>query len=137
VNERSLILNELAQGLRPLPRGLAWFERLADEEQSAVLRDLYQFCVQARATSEDASEAIRRSGLRPTHTPSVLVTRGRIDEQLRKVAGLTPLHERIRAFRLLVQVLGLADARRRERSCANGCCHEWHRLARNQGSAAT
>ncbi|MFC9504209.1 DUF5958 family protein [Streptomyces sp. NPDC057002] len=132
MNERSLILNELAQGMRPPAEGLAWFEELADAEQSAVLRELHQFCVQARATAEDALEGIRRSGLRPTHTPSVLVTRGRIDEQLGKVAGLTPLYERVRAFRLLLQVLGLADARRRERACADGCCHEWHQLGRGR-----
>ncbi|WP_306459786.1 DUF5958 family protein [Streptomyces sp. Ag109_G2-15] len=53
-------------------------------------------------------------------------------QQLGKIAGLTPLRERIKAFRLLVQVLGLADARRRERSCVEGCCHEWHQLARGQ-----
>ncbi|MFE0382085.1 DUF5958 family protein [Streptomyces inhibens] len=86
----------------------------------------------ARATGDDALEGIRRSGLRPTHTPSVLVVRGRIDEQVGKAAGLPPRHERIKAFRLLVQILGLADARRRERICADGCCHEWHRLARDQ-----
>ncbi|WP_406278101.1 DUF5958 family protein [Streptomyces sp. NBC_00191] len=131
MNERAVLLNELAQGLRPLAQGLEWFESLSDQEQSVALRDLYQFCVQARATQDDAVEGIRRSGLRPTHTPSVLVTRGRIDEQLGKVAGLTPQHERIKAFRLLVQVLGVADTRRRERFCAGGCGHEWHQLARS------
>nr|WTB12000.1 DUF5958 family protein [Streptomyces antimycoticus] len=129
MHERTVILNELAQGLRPLPRGLEWFASLADEEQSVALRELCQFCIQARATTSDALEGVRRSGLRPTHTPSVLVARGRVDEQLGKVAALAPRHERIKAFRLLVHVLGLADARRRERSCADGCGHEWHRLA--------
>jgi hypothetical protein len=129
MNQRAVILNELAQGLRPLSQGLEWFESLTAGEQSGALRDLCQFCIQARATSEDAREGIRLSGIRPTLTPSVLVTRGRIDDQLGKVAGLTPRHERIKAFRLLVQVLGLADARRRERFCAGRCSHEWHQLA--------
>ncbi|GGX02443.1 hypothetical protein GCM10010383_35880 [Streptomyces lomondensis] len=123
------MLNELAQGLRPLSQGLAWFEDMAEEEQFVVLRELFQFCVQARAVGEDALEGIRRSGLRPTHTPAVLLARGRIEEQLGKVARLRPRHERIKAFRLLVQVLGLADARRRERFCVDGCGHAWHRLA--------
>lgn len=129
MNDRAVLLNELAQGLRPLSQGLEWFESLADEEQSVALRDLSQFCVQARATSDDAREGIRRSGLRPTHTPPVLLMRGQISVQLGKVAGLTPRHERIKAFRLLVEVLGLADARRREQFCADGCCHDWHQLA--------
>ncbi|MFF6915410.1 DUF5958 family protein [Streptomyces sp. NPDC012466] len=130
MDERAVMLNELAQGLRPPARGLEWFEGLAEDEQGAVLRMLGGFCVQARATGEDASEGIRRSGLRPSHTPSVLIQAGRIDEQLGKVAALRPPHERVKAFRLLIQVLGLADARRRKRRCAGGCAHEWHQLGR-------
>ncbi len=38
------------------------------------------FCIQARATSEDGPESIRRAGIRPTDTPAVLVTRGRLTE---------------------------------------------------------
>jgi hypothetical protein len=128
VNEHARILNELAQGLRPFPAGLAWFEGLDDEEQSVVLRDLGSFCHQAHPTREEALEAVRLSGLRPTHTPSVLITRGRADVQAGAVAGLRPRHERIKAFRLLVRLLTLADARRRRRSCAGGCTHDWHQL---------
>ncbi|MFD5162226.1 DUF5958 family protein [Streptomyces hawaiiensis] len=131
MDERAVTLNELAQGLRPPAQGLAWFEGLAEDEQGDVLRMLREFCVQARATAEDASEGIRRSGLRPTHTPSVLILAGRFDEQLGKVVALRPRHERIKAFRLLIEVLGLADARRRERYCADGCGHEWHQLGRS------
>ncbi|MGW2770778.1 hypothetical protein [Streptomyces sp. NPDC001275] len=53
--------------------------------------------MQARATRDDAVERVRRSGLRPTHTPSVPVTRGHIDQQMGKPASLAPLHERIQA----------------------------------------
>ncbi|MFG3001373.1 DUF5958 family protein [Streptomyces sp. NPDC048340] len=123
------MLNELAQELRPIPEGIEWFEGLSPEEQFDVLRLLCQYCVQARATTEDGPESIRRAGLRPTHTPAVLITRGRINEQLGKIAGLAPLDERRKAFRLLVSVLAIADGRRRERFCANGCGHEWHRLS--------
>ncbi|MFJ5732390.1 DUF5958 family protein [Streptomyces paradoxus] len=131
MNERAVLLNELAQGLRPPAEGVTWFEGLDEDEQHEVLLTLREFCVQARATGEDASEAVRRSGLRPTHTPSVLIlAAGRIDQQLGKVAALRPRHERIKAFRLLVHVLGRADARRRERYCAEGCGHDWHQLGR-------
>ncbi|WP_344358185.1 DUF5958 family protein [Streptomyces gobitricini] len=33
------------------------------------------------------------------------------------------------AFRLLIAVLAIADARRRERFCSGGCSHWWHRLS--------
>lgn len=65
-----IILNELAQELRPMPQGIEWFEGLSTEEQSNTLRLLSHFCIQARATTEDGPESIRRSGLRATHTPS-------------------------------------------------------------------
>jgi len=84
--------------------------------------------VQARAVTEDGPESIRRAGLRPTHTPAVLIARGPIDQQLGKIAGLTPVDERRKAFRLLVAVLAVADERRRERFCSDGCGHWWHNL---------
>ncbi len=39
MNQRTIILNELAQGIRPLAQDAGWFERLADTEQIEVLRD--------------------------------------------------------------------------------------------------
>ncbi|MEU5166242.1 DUF5958 family protein [Streptomyces mutomycini] len=124
-----IILNELAQELRPMPQGIEWFEGLSTEEQSNILRLLSHFCIQARATAEDGPESIRRAGLRATHTPAVLITRGRIDQQLGKIASLTPHDERLKSFRLLIAVLAVADERRRERFCSDGCGHAWHRLS--------
>ncbi|MFE0824812.1 DUF5958 family protein [Streptomyces sp. NPDC058847] len=130
---RTVILNELAQGIRPLTQGVGWFGGLADAEQFEVLRDLAGFCIQARATSEDGPESIRRAGIRPTHTPAVLVTRGRLTEQLTKIINL-PQDERVKAFRLLVALLGVADDRRRLRFCAGGCGHAWHHLMTGVGT---
>ncbi|MFE5492619.1 DUF5958 family protein [Streptomyces virginiae] len=129
MTERDVVLNELAQGLRPMSQGIAWFDALDPEEQSEALVFLRHHCVQARAVAEDGPEGIRRAGLRPTHTPAVLITRGRINEQLGKIASLAPRDERRKAFRLLVAMLAIADERRRERSCSNGCGHWWHRLS--------
>ncbi|MEU2150767.1 MULTISPECIES: DUF5958 family protein [Streptomyces albovinaceus subgroup] len=129
MTKHDVILNELAQGLRPMSQGIVWFDALGPEEQSETLVLLRHHCVQARAVTEDGPESIRRAGLRPTHTPAVLITRGRINDQLGKIASLTPSDERRKAFRLLVAVLAIADERRRERSCSNGCGHWWHRLS--------
>ncbi|MFF2123857.1 DUF5958 family protein [Streptomyces olivochromogenes] len=129
MTERDVMLNELAQGLRPMSQGIEWFDALGPEEQSETLRFLSHHCVQARAAAEDGPESVRRAGLRPTHTPAVLITRGRIDQQLSKIAGLAPLDEHRKAFRLLIAVLAIADGRRRERFCSNGCAHWWHRLS--------
>ncbi|MFF9340499.1 MULTISPECIES: DUF5958 family protein [unclassified Streptomyces] len=133
MNERAVVLNGLAQGIRPLEQGIDWFEGLAGAEQFEVLRDLAGFCVQARALIEDGPEGIRRSGIRPTHTPAVLITRGRLTEQLTKIINL-PQDERVKAFRLLVALFGVADERRRARFCAHGCVHAWHHLDTGAGT---
>ncbi|MDX2854215.1 DUF5958 family protein [Streptomyces sp. PA03-3a] len=80
MNERDVLLNELVQELRPMSEGIEWFDGLSQEEQSEVLLLLRHHCVQARVVAQDATESIRRAGLRPTHTPAVLISRGRIDD---------------------------------------------------------
>jgi hypothetical protein len=127
MDERTVRLNELAQGLRPLEQGVDWFEGLGADEQFEVLRDLNGFCIQARATVEDGPESVRLAGIRPTHTPAVLIVRGQLPGQLQKIINL-PQNERVKAFRLLVALLRVADKRRRELFCADGCTHTWHQF---------
>ncbi|WP_435596777.1 DUF5958 family protein [Streptomyces sp. S1] len=135
--ERDVLLNELAQGLRPMPEGIEWLDGLAPEEQTRTPRFPAHHRVQARALAEDGPESISRAGLPPTHTPAVLIARGRIDRQPGKIACLAPLAEHRKAFRLLISVLAIADGRRRERYCSGGCGHWWHGLsvARQPGTA--
>ncbi|MFJ5234650.1 DUF5958 family protein [Kitasatospora sp. NPDC088391] len=136
LDERAVLLNALAQGTRPLDQGAAWFQGLDGDEQALVLRDLVGYCLQARALTEDAPESVRRAGLRPTHTPAVLLTRGHhLGTQLTKITGLPP-DERVKSFRLLVALLAVADDRRRARSCADGCTHAWHHLEPTAPAAA-
>lgn len=125
-DELSLRLNRLAQGMRPPTEGIDWFEQLPDAAQLDVLRRLAECCFQARAQAEDGPESIRRAGIRPTHTPAVLITRGRLVVRLPKIIGLPP-DERTKSFRLLVALPGVADDRRREVDCAGACGHPWHR----------
>lgn len=37
MNERAVLLNELAQELRPMSEGIEWFDSFGHEEQSEVL----------------------------------------------------------------------------------------------------
>ncbi len=128
VHERAVVVNELAQGLRSMAEGMAWFAGSPEAEQRLVVRELGLFCIQARATEEDVQEAIARSGIRPTYTPAVMLTRWRLH-----MSALPP-YDLPRAFRLLIALLATADTRRRERYCAGGCGHEWHQLARSTGA---
>ncbi|MFE2936920.1 DUF5958 family protein [Streptomyces sp. NPDC059278] len=123
------MLNELAQGLAPPDvRGHHMVRRARPGGTVQCLLVLRHHCVRARAVTGDGPEGIRRAGLRPTHTPAVLIRRGRINDQLEKIASLTSRDERQNAFRLLVAVLAFADGRRREHYCSDGCGHWWHML---------
>ncbi|MDX2818078.1 DUF5958 family protein [Streptomyces sp. PA03-5A] len=93
------------------------------------------FCFQAHPTAEEALESIRRSGLRPTHTPAVMLVRGRIEDQVGRVAGLTPQHERLKAFRLLIALLAVADGSRRALCRVHNCSHPWHHLTSSRATA--
>jgi hypothetical protein len=135
MEERTVVVNEPAQGLRPIGQGVEWFEALPAQEQFEVLRDLGGHCIQARATVEDGPESVRLAGIRPTHTPAVLITRGQVAGQLTKSINV-PQDERVKAFRLLVAMLGVADKRRRERFCADGCTHARHQLAAGADAGA-
>ncbi|MEU6524865.1 DUF5958 family protein [Streptomyces sp. NPDC046924] len=117
-----MLLNELAQGLRPTAEGVEWFEDLSEDDQRKVLHALVLFCGQARAREEDVPESIARSGIRPTHTPAVMLTKWRFGmEEL-------PTYELTKSFRLLVALFSIADTRRRTLRCARGCDHAWHNL---------
>lgn len=45
MTERDVMLNELAQGIRPMSEGIAWFDALDPEEQSNALLFLRHHCV--------------------------------------------------------------------------------------------
>ncbi|MEV7296689.1 DUF5958 family protein [Streptomyces microflavus] len=117
MDERTVMLNELAQGLRPIGQGVDWFEALHADGQFEVLWDLGGHCIQARVTVEDGPESVRLAGIRPTHTPAVLITCGQLTGQLTKIIHL-PQDECVKALRLLVALLGVADKRRRERGAS-------------------
>lgn len=87
MTERDIILNELAQSLRPMSQGIEWFDTHGPEARAEVLLFLRHHCVQARAAIEDVPESIGRAGLRSAHTPAVLIACGPIDQQLGKIAG--------------------------------------------------
>jgi hypothetical protein len=119
-------LNQYAQGIRPLEEATAWFAALALEQKRSFVRELAAMIGQAHPTPEDVLAAVERSGLKPTYTPSVLMTRGPFKVQAAKVAAL-PEQEQDRAFVLFLALLGISDRRRRDEDCAQGCSHWWHR----------
>ena len=123
-----LQLNRIAQGLIPASEGIAWFEGLGSDEQQAVLRLLVLITVQAHPLKSEVEPAISQAKLKPTFTPCVMVSKAEIPERGFNFGNLPP-HEWTKTFRLLIALFSIADRRRRETTCRNGCSHAWHHLA--------
>ena len=123
-----LQLNRIAQELVSSAEGTSWFESLQADSRISVLRELAFMCGQAHPTADDVPTAIERARLKPTFTPCVLLLRAATPEKaLHRLLEL-PEQEHARSFSLMMALFAIADARRRESSCRNGCSHEWHNL---------
>lgn len=123
-----VFVNELAQGLRPMHEGFAWFGSLDEQRKRAVLREVAAYIAQAGGQPDDLVAALQVSGIKATSTAAVLLSKPALPIQLAKVANL-PEPELERAFPLVVALLGVADHRRRQAGCGSGCNHWWHQLA--------
>ncbi|MEU2559219.1 DUF5958 family protein [Streptomyces longispororuber] len=60
-----------------MAEGIERFESLTEVDQRRVLHALVLFSRQARAHQEYVPESITRSGIRPTHTPAVMLANWR------------------------------------------------------------
>ena len=125
------MLNRVAQGRLPFTDAVRWFESLPETEQPGWLKTIALMCHQAHPLHEEIDPAITLAELRPTFTPCVMIRAAvRPEHALDRVATL-PADERQKAFRLMFALYCIADTRRRQTQCKNGCSHEWHNFDTN------
>ncbi len=124
--DNQILLNQLAQGLSDIREGGVWFIALEENERRAALRELNFMIAQASPRNEDVANAITKSGLKTTYTACVLLKTGEMRERLAKIANL-PENELLKAFRLLIALLGVCDGRRRVEKPLDTVNHWWHR----------
>ena len=123
-----LKLNRIAQGLVSVDHGVEWFESCSQNERAAILRALAFVIHQAHPLVDEVPEAIAAAGLKNTFTPCVLALKANPPERaLNKIIAL-PEAEQHKSFRLLLSLFSIADGRRRNTRCKDGCTHEWHNL---------
>lgn len=132
--EFEILLNQLAQNIKPIEFGREWFDGLDDLSKQNVLQKLTHYSIQARASCDDVDQAIVDSELKPTFTPCKLIRagcaqstvgQGGLNTYLYKLCSL-PKNEREKSFRLLLSLYSIADQRRRENLCDDDCSHWWH-----------
>jgi len=137
MDDRDVLLNRLAQDASPQLVGAAWFNQGTPADRTDALERLALFCWQAHPTLAEVELAVGRSGLKRTHTPCAILLSAQTlgHHPFRRVAEL-PANEQEKAFTLLLAVLSVADARRRQDHCAGGCTHDWHKLPQLPQDAA-
>ncbi|MEW1698023.1 DUF5958 family protein [Streptomyces sp. NPDC091278] len=123
--EAERVVNEMTQVHRTLDDGTSWFSGLSPAGRQEVLREVGGYAMQAHITAADGRVGVARSGVKPTANPSVMIC---LDPPRTGFADL-PADEHVKAFRVLVAVFAVADARRRETSCKGTCGHAWHHLS--------
>ncbi|MFD4864806.1 DUF5958 family protein [Streptomyces sp. NPDC058412] len=127
--ETGRVVNEVAQELRTLDDGAAWFSGLSPAGRQEVLREVGGYAMQAHVTAADGRAGVARSGVKPTANPSVMIC---MDPPRYGFSGL-PADEHVKAFRVLLSVFAVADTRRRETYCKGACGHAWHNLSAAAG----
>ena len=125
-SDQLVLLNQYAQGVRTISDGKNWFSSFSSSEQFEILRELSNLILHASANINDVNTAIKKSGLKATLTPCVLLQKENLKVQLSKVLALPP-GEYAKAFALFLSLFSVADKRRRDTRCKSGCSHWWHK----------
>lgn len=119
--ELDIYLNQLAQGVKPLPAAEQWFLQLPEQAQVDALRRLASHAMQAGAVGGNVDAAVSASGLKSSYTPCSMLAAHTKDQKassalrvaVSRVIAL-PAPERRKIFLLLIALLCVADRRRRE-----------------------
>lgn len=128
MNEIELTINQIAQEFLSIKTGLSWFDRHTEiNNGEAVLLKISNFIQQAHPRPNEIDEAIETSELNPTLTPCVILKSKPLNEALNKIVHL-PKNEQLKSFKLLIKLFSIADKRRRDTECKDGCQHEWHNI---------
>ena len=122
MNQRDLQINKIAQGIIKLRDGINWFDACDLKAKREILQSLNYFLGQAHPSRNEVADGIKSS-----YTPCVLMAEKPFNEAMSIIRGL-PENESKKSFILWISILSIADKRRRETDCLNGCTHEWHNI---------
>ena len=108
MNSNQLIINRISQNIIPFAEGPQWFVDLEETEQISILQDLRICYEQSHPTDEVVALGLKKSKLKSTFTPCVLILKFPTRQALAKIMEL-PQEERIKSFCLLISIFSIAD----------------------------
>jgi hypothetical protein len=127
MNDIEIQLNKIAQGIVSVQSGIDWFDTFDLNEKKVILHTLGYILTQSRPTIDEITNGIEKSKLKTTYTPCVLMLKKPFKEAIAIIQNL-PENEGEKSFILWLSIFSIADKRRRNTVCSDGCYHEWHNL---------
>lgn len=133
--QEEVILNQYAQGIKPINELLEWYNSFDTEKKRSILVEIWSLANQAKVNEEDVENARIIAGLKVTHTPVRMLNSEALPFKSRgfKVANLKG-KEQVQAFLLILNCFAIAEQRRKSK-CASekeNCNHWWHQDLSNQ-----
>jgi len=125
LKETELKVNLFAQDRLTSEELLDWFKNY--DNKPIALRTIMMYFAQARPTKNEIEMGIIASGQKDTFTAAVLLRKYSIIELVGKLTNL-PDKELIKTFIFITAIFKIADTRRRETKCKDGCTHFWHNI---------
>jgi len=128
LNIKELIfLNQYVQGIVTKGQILEWLSAYDEETKQNILREVWVLAVQANTVEEDIDEAVKRAGLKLTHTPTRMLYKSGIPFRNRGYS-LSDLKgkELLQALQLVIECFAIAENRRRLTCSPERCNHWWH-----------
>lgn len=127
MTDEEIIINRIAQDKFDFNEGISWFDGLEKEKQKDILSKLTMFIQQSHPTKETVDLGLEIAPIKKTMTPVVLFKSQNLGTALTKIITL-PENEWRKAFVTMLSIFKVADTKRRETWCKDGCTHEWHNI---------
>ncbi|MDD4402598.1 MAG: DUF5958 family protein [Desulfitobacteriaceae bacterium] len=126
--EELILINQYAQGVVSRDKIKDWYLALQEIEKQSVVKSIWVLATQAQVKEDDIPVAAEAAGLKQTHTPVVMISKGDMSLNNRgyKLSALsgTVLNQ---AFWFVLECFALAERRRREKEGPDECNHWWHK----------
>jgi hypothetical protein len=124
LNALEVKVNKIAQEKISMEEAEKWFKKSNNIKKKEILKVLKLCLHQSHPSHEEIERGIKESGLKETYTPCVLMKKKKnLNEAIFKTYSL-PEKEWMKTFALWIKIFSIADKRRRETDCKNGCSHE-------------
>ena len=125
--EEEIFINQFVQHLHSLDAMVEWFNDRDYDDKKEVIHNLINMVIQSHPTYDEITKAAEELRLIKSPAAVKLLNPNKPYSKFGyELVGL-PERELEKCFELLLVTLSIADNRRRDTACINGCNHWWHK----------